>query len=60
MSLNLLSEAKLNCENGLKQDSSNEDLKKLLRQIDSLKLEREQREARVSSAVEEAKVCFFF
>ncbi|GMN50414.1 hypothetical protein TIFTF001_019570 [Ficus carica] len=55
LSLNLLSEAKSHCENGIKQDPDNQELKKLLRQIDSLKLEQEQREAQVSMAVSEAK-----
>ncbi|XP_062079501.1 uncharacterized protein LOC133783938 [Humulus lupulus] len=55
LSLNLLSEAKSHCENGLKHDPDNQELKKLLRQIDSLKFEQEQRQAQVSKAVGEAK-----
>ncbi|KAM6565019.1 hypothetical protein CsatB_025017 [Cannabis sativa] len=55
LSLNLLSEAKSHCENGLKHDPDNQELKKLLRQINSLKFEQEQRQAQVSKAVGEAK-----
>ncbi|XP_024018429.1 tetratricopeptide repeat protein 4 homolog [Morus notabilis] len=55
LSLNLLSEAKSHCENGIKQDPDNQELKKLLSQIDSLKLEQEQRQAQVSMAISEAK-----
>ncbi|VVA15947.1 PREDICTED: tetratricopeptide [Prunus dulcis] len=43
--LNLLLESTLHCQNGLKHDPSNEELKKLLRQIESKKMEHEQREA---------------
>ncbi|PQQ05298.1 tetratricopeptide repeat protein 4 homolog [Prunus yedoensis var. nudiflora] len=41
--LNLLPESTLHCQNGLKHDPSNEELKKLLRQIESKKMEHEQR-----------------
>ncbi|KAM1003692.1 hypothetical protein EV1_003937 [Malus domestica] len=54
-SLNLLSESTSHCENGLKHDPANEELKKLLRQIESKKMEHEQREAQVSKAIAEAK-----
>ncbi|CAB4291395.1 unnamed protein product [Prunus armeniaca] len=53
--LNLLPESTLHCQNGLKHDPSNEELKKLLRQIESKKMEHEQREAQVSKAISEAK-----
>lgn len=52
----MLSEAKIYCGNGLENDPNNEDLKKLQKQIDMRKLEHEQREAKVSQAVKEAKV----
>nr|XP_048336321.1 tetratricopeptide repeat protein 4 homolog isoform X2 [Ziziphus jujuba var. spinosa] len=55
LALNLLSEAKSHCENGLAHDPNNEELKKLLRQIDLQKFELEQREVQVSSAIAEAK-----
>ncbi|KAM1265789.1 hypothetical protein ACFX2J_035430 [Malus domestica] len=54
-SLNLLSESASHCENGLKHDPGNEELKKLLRQIELKKKEHEQREAQVSKAIAEAK-----
>ncbi|KAM2990050.1 hypothetical protein FF2_003947 [Malus domestica] len=54
-SLNLLSESTSHCENGLKHDPANEELRKLLRQIESKKMEHEQREAQVSKAIAEAK-----
>ncbi|KAB2620396.1 tetratricopeptide repeat protein 4-like protein [Pyrus ussuriensis x Pyrus communis] len=54
-SLNLLPESTSHCENGLKHDPGNEELKKLLRQIESKKMEHEQREAQVSKAIAEAK-----
>ncbi|KAF4378180.1 hypothetical protein F8388_009030 [Cannabis sativa] len=44
-----------NVKNGLKHDPDNQELKKLLRQINSLKFEQEQRQAQVSKAVGEAK-----
>ncbi|PQQ20004.1 tetratricopeptide repeat protein 4 homolog [Prunus yedoensis var. nudiflora] len=53
--LNLLPESTLHCQNGLKHDPSNEELKKLLRQIESKKMEHEQREAQVSKAISEVK-----
>lgn len=56
MSLELLDEAKSYCEKGIKNDPSNEDLKKLLKQVNSKKQEKEQHEAQVSRAVVEAKV----
>ncbi|XP_020409185.1 tetratricopeptide repeat protein 4 homolog [Prunus persica] len=46
--LNLLLESTLHCQNGLKHDPSNEELKKLLRQIESKKMEHEQREAQAN------------
>ncbi|PON37130.1 N-terminal acetyltransferase A, auxiliary subunit [Parasponia andersonii] len=55
LSLNLLAEAKSHCENGLKHDPDNQEMKKLLKQIDSLKFDQDQREAQVSRAVGEAK-----
>ncbi|XWS47054.1 hypothetical protein CRYUN_Cryun14cG0120400 [Craigia yunnanensis] len=55
LSLNLLSEAKSYCESGIEKDPSNEELKKLAKQIDLKKLEHEQREAQVSKALVEAK-----
>ncbi|KAE8668787.1 Tetratricopeptide repeat (TPR)-like superfamily protein isoform 3 [Hibiscus syriacus] len=55
LSLNLLPEAKSYCESGIEKDSSNEELKKLGKQIALKKLEREHREAKVSNAVVEAK-----
>ncbi|GMI66406.1 tetratricopeptide repeat 2 [Hibiscus trionum] len=55
LSLNLLSEAKSYCESGIEKDPSNEELKKLAKQIDLKKLEQEQREAQVSMALVEAK-----
>ncbi|XP_022758557.1 tetratricopeptide repeat protein 4 homolog isoform X2 [Durio zibethinus] len=55
LSLNLLSEAKSYCESGIEKDPSNEELKKLAKQVDLKKLEQEQREAQVSKALVEAK-----
>ncbi|MBA0802677.1 hypothetical protein Gohar_012954 [Gossypium harknessii] len=55
LSLNLLAEAKSYCESGVGKDPSNEELKKLAKQIDLKKLEQEQREAQVSKALVEAK-----
>ncbi|XP_039013720.1 tetratricopeptide repeat protein 4 homolog [Hibiscus syriacus] len=55
LSLNLLSEAKSYCESGIEKDPSNEELKKLAKQIDLKKLEQEHREAQVSKALAEAK-----
>ncbi|XP_023644462.1 tetratricopeptide repeat protein 4 homolog [Capsella rubella] len=57
MSLDLLNEAKSYCEKGIKNDPSNEDLKKLLKSVNSKKQEKEQHEAEVSMAVLEAKAC---
>lgn len=55
LSLDLLSEAKSYCESGLEQDQNNEELKKLARQIDMRKLERDHHELEVSTAVAAAK-----
>nr|GMD64128.1 tetratricopeptide repeat protein 4 homolog [Ipomoea batatas] len=55
VSLNLLVEAKSYCEKGLEQSSSNDDLKKLAKQIDTLKYEQERREAEISKAIAAAK-----
>ncbi|KAK9035322.1 hypothetical protein V6N11_077364 [Hibiscus sabdariffa] len=55
LSLNLLSEAKSYCESGIEKDPSNEELKKLAKQIDLKKMEQEHREAQVSKALAEAK-----
>ncbi|XP_019165711.1 PREDICTED: tetratricopeptide repeat protein 4 homolog isoform X2 [Ipomoea nil] len=55
VSLNLLDEAKSYCEKGLEQSSSNDDLKKLAKQIDTLKYEQERREAEISKAIAAAK-----
>lgn len=57
-SLNLLAEAKGLCEKGLQHSSSNEELKKLAKQIDIQKSEMERREAEVSKAVSSAKVYY--
>lgn len=54
----MLAEAKSFYENGLEHDPNNEELKKLAKQIDLRRLENEQREAQVSRAVSEAKVCY--
>ncbi|KDP26449.1 hypothetical protein JCGZ_17607 [Jatropha curcas] len=55
LSLNLLTEAKTYIENGLKQDPNNEELIKLSKQINSLKMEQDKHEAKVSKAVSDAK-----
>ncbi|OMO49575.1 Tetratricopeptide TPR-1 [Corchorus capsularis] len=55
LSLNLLTEAKSYCESGIEKDPSNEELKKLAKQIDLKMLEQEEREAQVSKALLEAK-----
>lgn len=55
LSLNLLDEAKSYCVSGTKCDPNNVEIKNLERQIDSLKLEQEQREALVTKAIAEAK-----
>ncbi|KAK6259884.1 hypothetical protein SCA6_014358 [Theobroma cacao] len=55
LSLNLLSEAKSYCESGIGKDPSNEELKKLAKQIDLKKMVQEQREAQVSKALVQAK-----
>ncbi|KAJ6403658.1 hypothetical protein OIU84_011960 [Salix udensis] len=55
LSLNLLVEAKSFCENGLEQNPDNEELKRLARQINLVKMELDKREAEVSKAVSEAK-----
>ncbi|CAH8336661.1 unnamed protein product [Eruca vesicaria subsp. sativa] len=57
MSLDLLSEAISYCEKGIKSDPSNEDMKKLLKQVTLKKKEKEEHEAEVSRAVVEAKAC---
>ncbi|KAL9304955.1 putative tetratricopeptide-like helical domain superfamily [Arabidopsis thaliana] len=57
MSLDLLNEAKSYCEKGIENDPSNEDMKKLLKLVNSKKQEKEQHEAQVSQAVVEAKAC---
>ncbi|KAJ8558201.1 hypothetical protein K7X08_004967 [Anisodus acutangulus] len=54
-SLNLLAEAKGHCEKGLQHSSSNEELKKLAKQIDIQKSEKERRDAEVSKEVSSAK-----
>lgn len=56
MSLNLLDDAKSFCQSGIEKDPNNEELKKLARQIDVQKSEKEQREAEISKAVTAAKV----
>lgn len=53
--LNLLTEAKSYCENGLELDPDNDELKKLMKQIDLRKLAVEQHEAEVSKAIAAAK-----
>ncbi|KAG6787470.1 hypothetical protein POTOM_009110 [Populus tomentosa] len=55
LSLSLLVEAKSFSENGLKQDPDNEELKKLAKQINLVKMEHDKREAEVSKALSEAK-----
>ncbi|XP_021893809.1 tetratricopeptide repeat protein 4 homolog isoform X2 [Carica papaya] len=55
LSLNLLNEAKSYCQAGLERDPSNQDLKKIARQVDSRKQEEERHEAEVSKAVANAK-----
>ncbi|KAJ9564816.1 hypothetical protein OSB04_000782 [Centaurea solstitialis] len=55
LSLNKLVEAKTYCENGLDGNPDNEELKKLLKQIDSQISERQQHEAKVSKALTTAK-----
>ncbi|KAJ4975590.1 hypothetical protein NE237_000696 [Protea cynaroides] len=55
LSLNLLIEATSFCQMGLQQFPSNDELKKLLKEIDLRKSEREQHEAQVSKAVAAAK-----
>ncbi|CAA0163219.1 unnamed protein product [Arabidopsis thaliana] len=57
MSLDLLNEAKSYCEKGIENDPSNEDMKKLLKLVNSKKQEKEQHEAQASQAVVEAKAC---
>lgn len=56
MSLDLLDEARSYCEKGLQQSPDNEELKKLAKQIDVKKSEKEQHETEVSKAVAAAKV----
>lgn len=58
LSLDLLSQAKTYCEKGMKNDPSNEDMKKLLKVVTLKKQEKEEHEAQVSRAVVEAKVWF--
>ncbi|KAJ4728356.1 tetratricopeptide repeat protein 4-like [Melia azedarach] len=55
LSLKLLNEAKSFCDSGLQRDPDNKELKKLVGEIDSRKQEQEEREAKVSNAVAEAK-----
>ncbi|KAK6937710.1 hypothetical protein RJ641_031218 [Dillenia turbinata] len=55
LSLNLLAEAKSYCQSGLEVDQNNEELKKLVSQIDLKKSESDHREAQVSCAVAAAK-----
>ncbi|KAJ6389927.1 hypothetical protein OIU77_024201 [Salix suchowensis] len=55
LSLNLLVEAKSFCENGLEQNPDNEELKRLAKQINLMKMELDKREAEVSKALSEAK-----
>ncbi|KAF8402001.1 hypothetical protein HHK36_012952 [Tetracentron sinense] len=55
LSLDLLSEAASLCENGLQQFPSNEELKKLAKQIDVRKIEHEHHEAQILEAVAAAK-----
>ncbi|XVF21481.1 hypothetical protein REPUB_Repub12eG0094100 [Reevesia pubescens] len=55
LSLNMLSEAKSYCESGIEKDPSNEELKKLAKQIALKKVEQEHRETQVSKALVEAK-----
>ncbi|OAP13505.1 TPR2 [Arabidopsis thaliana] len=57
MSLDLLNEAKSYCEKGIENDPSNEDMKKLLKLVNSKKQEKEHHEAQASQAVVEAKAC---
>lgn len=56
LSLNLLDEAKSYCASGIRCDPNNVEIKKIERQIDSLILEQEQREALVTKAIAEAEV----
>uniref|UniRef100_A0A1S3BHV4 Cns1/TTC4 wheel domain-containing protein n=1 Tax=Cucumis melo TaxID=3656 RepID=A0A1S3BHV4_CUCME len=55
LSLNLLDEAKSYCASGIRCDPNNVEIKKIERQIDSLILEQEQREALVTKAIAEAE-----
>ncbi|XP_078154902.1 tetratricopeptide repeat (TPR)-like superfamily protein [Carex rostrata] len=55
LSLNLLAEATSFCEKGLEQSPSNEEIKKLLTQVNSVKTEQELRKAKVSQALLTAK-----
>lgn len=56
--LGLLPEAASYCHRGLEKFPSNEELKKLLIQIDEQKKKDESHKAQVSKAIAEAKVCF--
>lgn len=56
--LGLLPEAASYCHRGLEKFPSNEELKKLLLQIDERKKKDESHKAQVSTAIAEAKVCF--
>lgn len=56
LSLNLLDEAHIHCENALTHDPDNEEIKKLLKHIGLLKFEKDELEAEVSKVVFEAKV----
>ncbi|XP_075517133.1 uncharacterized protein LOC142551659 [Primulina tabacum] len=53
--LNLLDEAKVYCEKGLQQSPANEELKKLLKQINIKKSEQKSREAGISKVVATAE-----
>ncbi|KAJ3673242.1 hypothetical protein LUZ60_006616 [Juncus effusus] len=54
-SLNLLTEAESFCERGLKESPSNEEMKKLLSQINTQIKEQEQKMAKISQAISSAK-----
>ncbi|KAJ4814638.1 Tetratricopeptide repeat protein [Rhynchospora pubera] len=53
--LNLYSEAISFCERGLEQSPSNEDIRKILTQVNSVKTEQELREAKAQQALSTAK-----
>jgi Tetratricopeptide repeat len=56
LALNLFADAISFCERGLEQSPSNEDIKKLLAQVNSVKTEQELREAKISQVLSMAKV----